>query len=121
MIALLLEDFRLNGHNSWMQGVYHALKWLREQVGEEAVPGELFQMDTQQAWKDFQPAAGDIKKLLKQAEQSHLCKVTSLCDLQSQGELQDQLLREIGWTQVAEQTEDGVPEMATCFPCDECE
>ena len=26
MIAVILEDFSLNDHNSWMRGVYHALR-----------------------------------------------------------------------------------------------
>ena len=93
---------------------------MKEQVGEENVPGELFHLDTISAWRDFQPAAMDIKKLIKQAEASHLCKVTSFCDLQQHGQLQDKLLREMGWTLDTEDVVRNLGDEEVTFACDEC-
>lgn len=98
MIAAILENFALNQESSWLNCVYYALRWMRDQVGEENVPEELQKLNTVQDWLDFQPAASEIKNLVKKAEQSHLLKVRSFCQLQKQGPLHDQLLREMGWT-----------------------
>ena len=121
MIAAILENFALEHEDSWLQGLYHSLRWMAQQVGHEHVPHELFQLNDREVWTWFQPAARDIKKLISKAEKSHLCKVKSLCGLQRQAAQQDQLLREMGWTR----DEVSVPTVehgqGESFHCDECE
>ena len=68
MIAALLENKKLDRESSWLRGVYHALKWMQQQIGEENVPEELFDLDHVQPWGEFQPAAREIKQLIKEAE-----------------------------------------------------
>ena len=43
-----------------------------QQVGHEYVPEELYQLHDMQVWKQLQPAAMEIKKLIQKAEFGHL-------------------------------------------------
>ena len=45
MIAAILENFALEHEDSWLQGLYHSLRWMAQQVGHEHVPHELFQLN----------------------------------------------------------------------------
>ena len=121
MIAAILEDLNVNQCNSWLQGIYHAMRWMKDQVGEEHVPDELLQLDTLQAWHGLQPAAVDLKKLIKKAETSHLDKVASFCDLQKHGRLHYQLLKEMGWTLDTDDADAEVRGDEVTFCCDECD
>ena len=120
MISAILENFELQNQSSWLSGLFHALRWMKDQVGEENIPEELLQLTTVQDWLDFQDAAFEIKKLVKKAEKAHLFKVSSMCQLQVQGHMQDQLLREMGWTLEKDSSDNDSPQSTSSFQCDEC-
>ena len=75
MITAILENHSVDPQGSWWQGLYYARRWMRDQVGEEHLPEEFFQLDTDGAWFEFQPAVRETKTFIKQAELSHLYKV----------------------------------------------
>ena len=121
MIAAIVENFEIEKENSWLQGVFHSLKWLENQVGSEHVPEELFQLMDPQVWKWFQAGAHELKGLIKKAEQSHLCKVKSFCELKTHAEVQDQICREMGWTLEDEFEKEEKSSTDACFfECTEC-
>ena len=121
MIAAIVENFEIEKENSWLQGVFHSLKWLKNQVGAEQVPEELFQLMDPQVWNWFQAGAHELKGLIKKAEQSHLCKVKSFCELKTHAEVQDQICREMGWT-LEEESEKGEESSTSAgfHECTEC-
>ena len=122
MIAAIIENHEIEQEESWLQGAFYSLRWLAQQVGNENVPDELFQLEDPQVWGWFQEGAHEIKSLIKKAELSHLCKVESFCALQKQANEQDQLLREMGWS--CEDEDDSQEKHAISdfsFACDECD
>ena len=121
MVAAIVEKFEIEKENSWLHGVFHSL-WLENEVGSEHVPEELFQLMDPQVWKWFQAGAHELKILIKKAEQSHLCKVKSFCELKTHAEVQDQICREMGWTldDEIENTEESDTE-GRLYECTECE
>lgn len=121
MVAAIIENFEIEKENSWLQGVFHSLRWLEKQVGSEFVPDELFQLRDPQVWKWFQAGAYEFKSLIKKAEQSHLCKIKSFCEMKSHAAAQDQICREMGWTfdDDIEQIEESDTE-GRLYECNEC-
>ena len=122
MIAAVIENHEIEKDESWLQAAFSSLRWLTQQVGEENVPEEFFQLDQAQAWAWFRPGVMEFKGLIKKAELAHLCKVESLCALQQQAKEQDQMLKEMGWTYkgVDDVQNEHDDELFVCDECDSC-
>eukprot|EP00435_Cladocopium_sp_Y103_P009786 s1038_g2.t1 len=119
MTAMILHNHAVQQESSWLHGVFQALKWARTQIGRECIPEELFQLNDPQAWQWFRPAAHELKKTIKKVEQSHLCKLKTLCALQKQADSQDEILRDMGWTHDSDQgiTIEEEHEQHVCVEC----
>ena len=120
MIAAVIENHEIERDESWLQAAFSSLRWLTQQVGEENVPEEFFQLDQAQVWAWFRPGAMEFKGLIKKAELAHLCKIESFCALHQQAKEQDQILKEMGWTYNGDDEEQGTQD-ANLFSCDECD
>eukprot|EP00435_Cladocopium_sp_Y103_P047607 s1949_g14.t1 len=120
MISMILHEHTITGCSSWLQGIFQALKWARTQVGDEAIPDELFQLHEFSVWQWFQSASKELKQVFKKVEKSHLYKVQTFCALQEQAKRQDDILRDIGWTldpQFEATIEEHSSEVHACAEC----
>eukprot|EP00435_Cladocopium_sp_Y103_P007600 s362_g2.t1 len=104
---------------SWLHAALQSLKWLQQQLGDEAVPSELFQLHDEEMWFVFQDATHELHALLKKAERAHLLRIRTFLALRTLADDQAKIFRQMGWT--IPEVEGEVEAECSVFRCDECE
>eukprot|EP00435_Cladocopium_sp_Y103_P031724 s1027_g8.t1 len=119
MVAAILHNAAQAAEASWLHAALQSLKWLQQQLGDEAVPSELFQLHDEEMWFVFQEATHELHALLKKAERAHLLRIRTFLALRTLADDQAEIFRQMGWT--LPEVEDEVEAECSVFRCDECE
>eukprot|EP00435_Cladocopium_sp_Y103_P043087 s478_g12.t1 len=119
MISAVLHNDEQTADASWLQGTLQSLKWMQQQLGDEDVPSELFQLRERETWSAFQDASTDLHKLLKKAEKAHLLRVKSFLALRTFAVDQSTIFQQMGHKIHEESLSSQTDEKS--FQCDECE
>ena len=117
IIASILQNHRLAGKGSWLYGVVKSLQWAQSQIGREAIPDELLNLEDQHTWKIFQEVTNDLKCSLRKVEKTHILRLKTYCGLEAQGEFMTSLCREMGWIKVLPEVEEVRDEHVHCVEC----
>eukprot|EP00435_Cladocopium_sp_Y103_P008907 s549_g2.t1 len=122
VITAILHNHEIAGKQSWLYGVIMALKWAQTQIGEQGVPNELLDLTNRDTWSIFHEVSHDLKKMLKAVEKAHQIRLRTFEVLKQQGMFQEQVFREMGWTQTetherAEENDDD----GSSVRCDQCQ
>eukprot|EP00435_Cladocopium_sp_Y103_P017695 s325_g4.t1 len=119
MVAAILHNAAQAAEASWLHAALQSLKWLQQQLGDEAVPSELFQLHDEGMWFHFQDATHELHALLKRAERAHLLRIRTFLALRKLADDQAEIYRQMGWTLL--EVEDEIEAELSVFRCDECE
>eukprot|EP00435_Cladocopium_sp_Y103_P021048 s926_g5.t1 len=119
MISAVLYNDDITREASWLKSVMQSLKWMQQQLGDEAVPPELFQLHDRQMWSHFKDASSELHKLLRKVEKAHLLRIRTFLALRNHAEAQTKIFREMGHTL----RDDSIMQSAEqkTFSCDECD
>ena len=113
----VIHNWEVAGEASWLASVQRSATWMQDQIGEEEIPTDIWQLHDFEARGRLQSHHRRLKKLIYRAMEAHQWRLKVHCEFSESEKQQRQILKEMGWECANEQPPEGEEEQ---FPCSEC-
>ena len=113
----ILDNYKTAQAQSWLTSVMRSVIWLQDQIGTEAIPSDMHQLEDLEAWSRLHDFAPRLKKLIHQAVGAHMWRVRVHCELLQAEKEQTELLLAMGWEKPTSSIEDEHADKHFCSIC----